>query len=739
MMITTLFPREQVVGIFRGFSEGGLEFHADLVVPYRSELQRIPMHGQFLVVQLETDSEGVLGRITAVSSEGRLVSGAGEEYGLRAIAEDREIPEDLRQQYLRYRVNIRVLGVLRLVNGEVVFAPSHRRLPHVGSRVAFLSDELLRHVVGHYGEGVEIGFFSLGEFIYAGDDRRLVPKPWMRIVARPVLPRFNVQQLVSRRTFVFARAGFGKSNLNKLLFSSLYKQTPTVEKRGSRRIPVGTVIFDPEGEYFWPDDKNRPGLCDVPELQDQLVVFTDREPPTPFYGSFVAGKIRLDIRRLRPADVLAIALSPEKQEQQNVRKLKGLRDEDWKTLVDEIYREGNAANLDLIKHLLKLEDSQEAEALAARGNMTTVVRMLHDPSSQLLDMLVAALRDGKLCVVDVSQMRGTPAFILSGIILQKIFDTNQEEFTSAQPRTIPTIAVVEEAQAVLGAREATGAEGPYVAWVKEGRKYDLGAVLITQQPGSISHELLSQGDNWFIFHLLSEGDLKAVQRANAHFSSDLLSSLLNEPIPGHAVFWSSAGGMSYPISVRVLSFEHLYSLRDPDGTLGPVETYASRLRRKFEEMVRHAREMALAGPSVDKEAGAPVLSANGASPAGQPLAQEEAPDEPGDVLQVYQEAALRRVQQDRDFVESLRRNGAAPWRRILERIKQELPEEIAEEERGRIANGLVPQFLGREFGPRGSAWTTETRPSRSGPGHTLWVVLAAAFAQNSQGRESDEG
>ena len=45
-------------------------------------------------------------------------------------------------------------------------------------------------------------------------------------------------------------------------------------KRGGRQVPVGTVIFDPDGEYFWPDDKGRPGLCDVPELQDKLVVFT---------------------------------------------------------------------------------------------------------------------------------------------------------------------------------------------------------------------------------------------------------------------------------------------------------------------------------------------------------------------------------------------------------------------------------------------------------------------------------
>ena len=49
-----LFPREKVVGVFRGFQQGGLEFHADLVLPYRNEFQNIPMHGQFLLVQLET-------------------------------------------------------------------------------------------------------------------------------------------------------------------------------------------------------------------------------------------------------------------------------------------------------------------------------------------------------------------------------------------------------------------------------------------------------------------------------------------------------------------------------------------------------------------------------------------------------------------------------------------------------------------------------------------------------------
>ncbi|MBV9711020.1 MAG: DUF87 domain-containing protein, partial [Ktedonobacteraceae bacterium] len=396
---TELFPRNQIVGIFRGFQDGGLEFHADLVLPYRHEFQSIPMHGQFLLVQLETPDEAVLGRITAFSSEGKLASGYGEEFNIRALRENRQIPDDLREDYLKYRVNIRVLGVLRKGRDEKLqFIASHRRLPHVGSPVAFPSGEVLREIVGHNIEGAIIGHFALGEYIYAQGDHvqskndGLVKEEWMQLKSPEILVRFPVNSLVSRRSFIFARAGFGKSNLNKLLFSTLYKETPTVIKRGEKKVPVGTIIFDPDGEYFWPDDKGRPGLCDVPDLQDKLVVFTSRKGPSPFYNSFVAGDIKLDIRRFRPTDVIAIALGPERQDQQNVRKLKGLDQGSWERLVNLIDQDGNQASLDEIGKILGLESNkQEVEALAARGNMTSIVRTLHDKSSQLMDMLFTAL------------------------------------------------------------------------------------------------------------------------------------------------------------------------------------------------------------------------------------------------------------------------------------------------------------------------------------------------------------
>ncbi len=676
-----LFPAQQVVGIFSGFREGGLEFRAELVLPYRNDFQSTPMHGQFVLVQLETPDEAVLGRIASFSSEGKLSFGSGEEFNIRAVQEQRPVPEDLREQYLKYRVNIRVLGLLRNNNNRLAFVPSHRRLPHVGSAVAFPSGEALKEICGHNIAGAEIGHFALGEYIYAGSNATQ-RNEWMRIESPKIVVRFSVSSLVARRSFVFARAGFGKSNLNKLLFSKLYETTPAVEKRGDRKVPVGTIIFDPDGEYFWPDDKGRPGLCDVPHLQDKLVVFTDRSAPSEFYGAFTAGGIKLDIRQLRPSDVISIALRPERQDQQNVAKLRALSPDGWSRLVDLIDRDKGGADEKEIAKILNLKmPNQEAEAIAARSNMTNVVGMLHDKSSQFMGLLMKALEAGKICVVDVSQMRGTQSFILAGIVLRRIFDRNQEEFTKAQPRTIPTVAVIEEAQSVLNERAA--AAEPYIAWVKEGRKYDLGALLITQQPGSIPNQILSQGDNWFIFHLLSAGDLASAKKANAHFSDDLLSSLLNEPIPGQGVFWSSVGGKPYPVPIRALLFEDIYKAADPTYSRPAVRTFASELRRKAMDLIEKAAESSL-GQSGD------------ATQAGMP-ADDESPD-----LEIYyRQRARQAVEQNPELMGKLKGEGAA-WVSVQRVINDVLPDVL--DDRWQKAYHLLPLTLDAVFGPQEKGW-----------------------------------
>lgn len=457
-----------------------------------------------------------------------------------------------------------------------------------------------------------------------------------------------------------------------------------------------------------------------------MVVFTRKAGPSPFYGSFVAGDIKLDIRRLRPSDVISIAIAAEKQDQQNVAKLRGMNSGDWAQLVDEIYVHRNATDLAVVSRLLRLNHGQDAEALAARSNMTRIVAMLHDPGSQFMDMLLAALKEGKICVIDVSQIRGNQALVLSGLLLQRVFDHNQEEFTKAAPATIPTLAVVEEAQAVLSGSSGSSGEGPYVAWVKEGRKYDLGAVLITQQPGSITHEILSQGDNWFIFHLLSAGDLKAVKNVNAHFSDDILSTLLNEPIPGHGVFWSSVGGKSYPIPLRVLSFESAYNAIDPEYNKPHANTFAAALKKRFAAAIAAAHAVAptpstVGGESANEPSGPPLEADSGFGVAGGGEAETpEVVDSSGDVLAAYTAAAIQKVTGNSELMGRIMSEKGIPWMGVQTPLQEALPDILEETERKDIAYGLVRRFLDEAIGH--GKWHTEKRPKVSGSGVTTWII-----------------
>jgi hypothetical protein len=301
-------------------------------------------------------------------------------------------------------------------------------------------------------------------------------------------------------------------------------------------------------------------------------------------------------------------------------------------------------------------------------------------------------------------MRGGQAMVLSGLILRKIFDHNQEEFTKADSRTIPTIAVIEEAQAVLN-EGATSAE-PFITWVKEGRKYDLGSLMITQQPGSIPTEILSQGDNWFIFHLLSAADLMNLKKANSHFSDDLLSVLLNEPIAGQGVYWSSVQNTIYPLSVRVFSFESLYPAIDAETrTAAAADTFASRLRARFDAELQRVR--------------APLAAAvNGRSTRGAATPPPELFDDlefssdgydgvqPEDVKATYERAAIEALRADAVTRAKVEGHTGAAWGTIQAVLRDKLPRTLLDSERHDLAYRLVPKALDTLYGPRNSGWHT---------------------------------
>jgi len=546
-----LFAKSNVFGTFKGFSEKGLEFAAEIVAPYDSSMLDRPQLGQFLLIQLGTPEEASLGRITKFVPSGLLASAEGEDYINTMQSRDQDVPEDLKKAKLKYKVQIKLLGAVKTIQNRILFVPSQRRLPHLGAKVALPSTDVLKELCALSDGKTDLGNYVLGEFVYSG--KTTEPETMFRHISPNLTVTFNINNLVSRRSVVFARAGYGKSNLIKFLVAELYRAG---NPKTDRNKNVGVLIFDADGEYFWPDFKGRPGLCDVEQLRDHLVIFTSRPATTKYYDSWKAGNVRIDIRDLPARDVIGISITPDRQNQQNVIKLKSLNSTRWRELVDLILKDGLNADDAAVGSILGYPNPTDARAeiLAAKSNMNNVVNHLHDPNSQLLSGTIEALKNGDCVIVDISMLSTTAGYNIAGLLMRRIFNYNQEHFTGESP--IPVISIIEEAQSVLG--KNLEESSPFVEWVKEGRKYDLGAILVTQQPGSMAPELLSQADNWFCFHLLSEGDAGTLGKYNSHFSHDILAHLIGEPIIGNCYMWS-APKQPFVLPVRIRSFEELYT------------------------------------------------------------------------------------------------------------------------------------------------------------------------------------
>ena len=549
-----------VIGVFKGFIESGLEFKADLVVPYQSEFT--PLLGSFLVVEV-SKQRYLLGRITRFHPVGLMAGAEAEDYLARMTKAGRSVPEDLKEAKLRYNVNVKLLGGLTLGGkGDPKYEPSMRQLPHLGARVGIPAEDALRLICSLGVEAGEkpaiLGRLAFGNHVFDGDGQANMPVP------------FDVRRLVGRRTYVFAHAGYGKTNLVKLLVTKLYETNPE----------VGFLIFDPEGEYAVTDKKGRPGLADVPGLQDKVVLYTDRKL-SPKYQRFLAGDVHLNLGSLRPGNVVKNCVPPEKWEQVWANAVRGLQEHEWAGLVRLLESDGYRADSAEIREIV--QNVAETTPPAIVNNIVPVVKRLHDKASRMLDGIFWHLERNHIVVVDISLMASVHGRWIASLILNEIFQRNQANFTAgAQGELLNVVTVVEEAQTVLSSDREKG-ETIFVEWAKEGRKYGLGSIFVTQQPGAIPSELVSQGDNFFVFHLLSTDDLASLQRANAHFSADVLGMILNEPIPGNAYVWSSPY-QPFVLSVRVENFEDYAKAASRTKSAEVVPTAAEEFAKRIPDL-----------------------------------------------------------------------------------------------------------------------------------------------------------
>lgn len=500
------------------------------------DLSKAPRLGDLVLLKDETTNQCWLAR---VENQSHVTIDLHEQEVRNAIARGQtslgqELSDHEKEMYLGHDYELKLLGEIR---NSLKFAPVVRVLPPRGAAVSHLKAEELKQLVMLDTDGATIGYYSVGDEVFDSNSNQI-----------PV--KFSVKRFVSRRSAIFGVAGFGKSNLMKNVIAELTVGEPT----------VGKLIFDLDGEYAFGSAKSdaakrSKGLADIPLVAERLLVYTKAQRRESNYQAVIEGAPVLNLGDISPRKVVSTLLPESRQDTVYAGLLRSLNTGRWRSLLDLVERNGYDTDTGNVATTLGIDHDSNLSSIQAVIRALVPMTRGHLSSSNVMRDVTENLKIGATVVIDLSSMGLEAAYNLTTFMVDELFEANQDAFVAGN--NPPEIVIfVEEAQNLLSEKQVK--EGsPVARLAKEGRKYNLGLVYVSQQPGAIAKEVLTQTNTYFVLHLLSKIDLRALQDINPHYEGVIADFVQMESLQGHAYIYSTVPDMptqSYVFATKAASF-----------------------------------------------------------------------------------------------------------------------------------------------------------------------------------------
>ncbi|MCL1814218.1 MAG: ATP-binding protein [Treponema sp.] len=458
---------------------------------------------------------------------------------------ERDLSDRDKQKMFSYTYNVKILGTF--TSDGMDFSTAVRKLPTVSYHARHITPREYEKILNKSNEeGIEIGKLCIGENILF-EDKSIM---------------FDINKLKEKRTMIFAQSGFGKTNLMKVMLYHMIGNTG-----------YGKLIFDLNGEYCF-SSKTTKGLADINEqkIKENLVLYTDKNFDKEFYKNrFVYGGLVLANlhRHLTVSDILTFGAGFSDVMKSFLLYLEDEQVQSFIQNIDTYVRNPQQLHVEFsdffgeqktdAKGNLKEDLSARKTIMAIRKRISRLIdegKGLHSNSSTMLEDIFKYLKQGKTVIVDLSLKDSYDANVLSAVLIRNLFENNKMYHTAQNDtKVIDTVICVEEAQNVISEEFVRSNANPFVRTAKEGRKFKLGMIAITQRPSAIAEEIRSQAENFFTFYMGNTDDIKSLIRSNINYDGVISRFIQNETIPGNLYMVSAK--QSFALPVRVLEFEKL--------------------------------------------------------------------------------------------------------------------------------------------------------------------------------------
>ncbi|WP_272659053.1 ATP-binding protein [Providencia sp. PROV121] len=258
---------------------------------------------------------------------------------------------------------------------------------------------------------------------------------------------------------------------------------------------------------------------------------------------------------------------------------------------------GDSSGLD---HLGKKDGELYTEGLIGAINLqrpTGIDKKAHEDFSKVIRKIDSLLKDGRLKfmmkswdgtedplpaiinqfltqqttvqIVDLSGVPNEVAGVASAAIARIVFQLKVWQ-TETERQNSPVLLVCEEAHRYVpnrGEAQYEAAQSAVRRIAKEGRKYGVGLLLVSQRPSEVESTVLSQCNSWIVLRITNDADREHV-RSILPDSMSGLTKMLSGLRRQEAIFVGQAATLPTRVMIRSLSDEQLPRSNDIDFDKG---------------------------------------------------------------------------------------------------------------------------------------------------------------------------